>query len=39
MNAATMNAAIVMCARRNGNDGLKTILNQSTGTTMPFWIA
>jgi len=35
MKPATMNAAIVMCASRYGNDGLKMTSSQSTGTMMP----
>ncbi|VVA50913.1 hypothetical protein SERVES_04693 [Serratia ficaria] len=32
-------AAVVMCIKRYGKDGLKTIFSQSTGTTMPFSMA
>ncbi|MNI78538.1 hypothetical protein D3C73_1349230 [compost metagenome] len=38
-NAVDRNAASAMCARRYGNDGLKTTLNQSSGTTRPSTIS
>ena len=39
MKPATMNAAIVICASRYGNDGLNTTFSQSTGTMRPFSMA
>ncbi|MNG03613.1 hypothetical protein D3C84_867020 [compost metagenome] len=38
-NAVATNAAVAMCIRRYGNDGLKITANQSTGTTTPLTIS
>ncbi|MNH28394.1 hypothetical protein D3C79_885570 [compost metagenome] len=34
-NAVDSIAAVTMCARRYGNEGLKMMVNQFTGTTTP----
>ena len=39
IRAATMKAAMAMCRRRYGNEGLNTMSHQSTGTILPFSIA
>ncbi|MNY62978.1 hypothetical protein D3C86_1998790 [compost metagenome] len=38
-NAVATNAAVDMCNRRYGNDGLKITASQSTGMTWPLTIS
>ncbi|MNC73356.1 hypothetical protein D3C75_1245380 [compost metagenome] len=38
-NAVDTNAAVAMCIRRQGKEGLNTTANQSTGTTRPSMIS